>query len=148
MKLVPVNPFDELHVTFLFELLRLRPPQAAVSHKKMPTLDQHAEFVSAHPYYDWSLIEIGAGQTMFVGSAFLSQPARPSVVGDELHVEVHPFYRGKGYASQALRMMMQRHPRARYVANVGHINYPSMALFQRLGFTLCQHTFELSMVEW
>jgi RimJ/RimL family protein N-acetyltransferase len=78
----------------------------------------------------------------FVGAVFISHPARPSVVGDELSVDIMPEFRGRGYAEEALRLMIGRHAPRRFVANVAPENYASMALFKKLGFKLCQVTFE------
>lgn len=145
MRLIPVSRRSEEHARILYELLRQRPPEACVSHKSMPTFDAHLEFVRAHPYYDWCLIETGEGPYIIAGSVFISMPARPSVVGDELHVELFPDYRGEGLAAEALKMMMARHPRRRYIANVAPGNEASRALFERLGFRHCQNTLELLM---
>ncbi len=148
MKLIPVDPDNKEHVDLLYELLKARPAKANISHKKMPTPEQHEKFVRNHPYHDWCLIEIGGSAwepipETFIGSTFLSKPAQPSVVGEELHVEVFGAYKGHGYPEHALKLMMQKHPRSRYVANTAITNYVSMALFDKLGFSECQRTFEL-----
>ena len=147
MRLIPVESDNSTHLKLLWDLLEQRPRIASVSHKTMPTWKEHCAFVAAHPYHDWRLIQIGSSPLeptwgALVGSAFISQPARPSVVGDELSVDLLVPFRGRGYAEAALRMMMELHPRDRYVANVAPTNYASMALFQKLGFSLCQFTFE------
>jgi hypothetical protein len=80
---------------------------------------------------------------ILAGAVFISQPACPSVVGDELSVDILPKYRGSGYAEGALRRMMEKHGPRRFIANVAPENYASMALFKKLGFKLCQYTFEL-----
>lgn len=149
MKLIPVDGNDERHLKLLWALLKDRPLRSRVSHKRMPTWDEHVEFVLNHPYKDWCLISIDAGnnEDLLIGSVFISQPARPSVIGDELSVDINVLWRGGGRARQALELMMQKHPRRRYLANVGTENYASMALFQSLGFKLCQFTFELEVAE-
>ena len=148
MKLITVDPNNKEHVDLLYELLKARPAKANVSHKKMPTREQHEKFVRNHPYHDWCLIEIGGSawdpiSETIIGSTFISAPAKPSVVGDELHVELFQGYNGYAYGEHALKLMMQKHPRARLIANVAPTNYASMALFAKLGFTECQRTFEL-----
>lgn len=156
MRLIPVDPKNEEHVRFLYELFLARPEDAKISSKGAPpTFEEHRQFVENHPYADWSLIEVqdppSAGDEIcwragnggcVVGSVFISQPARPSVVGDELSADLLPSHRGKGYAEQALRLMMEKHGPRRFVANVAPENYASMALFKKLGFLLCQVTFE------
>ena len=154
MKLIAVDPSDEAHLCFLWRLLSHRPADAVISHKAMPTWDQHCAFVRDHPYADWRLIAVDVPNLemderkslQLVGSVFISQPARPSVVGDEVSVELDPRWRGCGFAERALVEIMSLHPRPRYLANVAPENYTSMALFKRVGFSLCQLTFE-RMVE-
>jgi RimJ/RimL family protein N-acetyltransferase len=148
MRLIQVDPVNETHVRFLYELFLARPEDAKISAKGIPAYEDHRHFVENHPYADWSLIEItrsggtlGSG-TSVVGAVFISQPARPSVVGDELSVDILPEYRGLGMAEQALHLMMEKHTPRRFVANVAPENYASMALFKKLGFKLCQVTFE------
>ena len=148
MKLIPVDPNNKEHRDLLYELLKARPAKANISHKKMPTPEQHEKFVRKHPYHDWCLIEIGGAEwdatpQQIIGSTFLSQPAKPSVVGDELHVELFQGYNGYGYAEHALKLMMQKHPRSRFIAHTAPTNYVSMALFAKLGFAECERTFEL-----
>ena len=150
MKLVPVDPTNKAHVRFLWRLLRTRPAIARVSHDGKTTWKEHKEFVEWHPYLDWSLIEVGKTGywwnrrrwSRFAGACFISLPAERSVVGDELHVELLPKYQGRGLAEQALRGMMKRHPRRRYIANVAPTNIASLLFFDRMGFRLCQYTLE------
>ena len=54
--LVEVNPHYLPHVTFLYELLAERDPVANISHREMPTFDQHRKFVDSRPYKAWYLI--------------------------------------------------------------------------------------------
>lgn len=141
MRLVPVDPEDESHVQLLWDLHQLRPEVAKVSSKGCTqTFEGHREFVRAHPYAEWCLIE-ACGK--IVGSVFISQPMRPSVVGDELSSEIFPAYQREGYAYDAVRAMERRHPRPKYFWNVSPENYASMALAQKLGGKPCQVTFEL-----
>jgi RimJ/RimL family protein N-acetyltransferase len=145
MRLIPVDPKNETHVRFLYELFLSRPDDAKISCKGAPPgYDEHRHFVENHPYADWRLIgpfELRPA-TILVGAVFISQPARPSVVGDELSVDILPQYRGNGYAEETLRLMMEKHAPRRFIANVAPENYASMALFKKLGFKLCQVTFE------
>jgi RimJ/RimL family protein N-acetyltransferase len=149
MKLIPVDPKNEEHVRFLYELFLARPDDAKISCKGAPpSYDEHRHFVENHPYADWSLVQLSdaswaGGPLEFpIGAVFISQPARPSVVGDELSVDILPTYRGMGYAERALSLMMEKHAPRRFIANVAPENYASMALFKKLGFKLCQVTFE------
>ena len=140
MKLIPVDRYSQAHRDVLWALLKSRPEIACVSHKEMPTRSEHDTFVATHPYHDWCLVDVDGE---IAGSVFISQPARPSVVGDELSIDLFEHFWGYGYATEALTLMMQRHPRDRYIANVAPNNPKSRALFERLGFKHCQDTLEL-----
>ena len=44
---------------FLYNLLKERDPRANISHKKMPTYNEHVMFVSSRPYSKWYVILYG-----------------------------------------------------------------------------------------
>ena len=150
MTLIPVDPANDAHVHFLYDCFNARPMVARISSRgNYPTSSQHRKFVQNHPYADWCLIEAeirrpgfwGAWVPCFVGSVSLSQPAKPSVAGDELGINILPEYQGHGYAEKALVLMMEKHGPRRYGANIAHMDYATMALFQKLGFGICQVSF-------
>jgi hypothetical protein len=43
---------------FLYDLLLQRNPDANISHKKMPTYEEHVNFVKSSPYSKWYIIEV------------------------------------------------------------------------------------------
>ena len=43
---------------FLYDLLLQRNSDANISHKKMPTYEEHVKFVRSQPYSKWYIIEI------------------------------------------------------------------------------------------
>jgi RimJ/RimL family protein N-acetyltransferase len=134
------HPDNLLVVLFLYELLAERDPVANISHRVMPTFDQHRKFVESRPYQAWYVIQ-SSGEN--VGAIYLTQPARPSQAGDEIGIHISKARRGFGYGKQAIRMLMQMHPKDRYLANIAPSNTRSLILFGDLGFELCQHTLEL-----
>jgi GNAT superfamily N-acetyltransferase len=156
MKLVPVDPKNKAHVRFLWRLLRTRLAVSRISHDGKTTWKQHQAFVANHPYHDWCLVEVAKTghwwnwprYPRFAGAAFISMPAKPSVVGDELHVELLPKHQGRGLAEKALLALMKKHPRKRYVANVAPGNLGSYSLFNKMGFRLCQYTLERIIDEY
>ena len=54
IKLKQVTKTDML---FLYELLKNKDPNSNISHKKMPTYDEHVKFVLSKPYTNWYIIE-------------------------------------------------------------------------------------------
>ena len=54
---------------FLYDLLIERDTRVNISHKKMPTYNQHVSFVSAKPYSKWYVILYGVNKA---GSIYLT----------------------------------------------------------------------------
>lgn len=117
--------------TILWDLLEERPAEANISHKAMPTADEHLDFVSHHPYKVWFLIKRG---TEWVGAAYLTR-AR------ELGVAVFKDYQGQGIGRWAVGEMRRRFPDKPMLANVAPGNEKSAAFFRKQGFALIQHTY-------
>ena len=132
MRLVDVYAVPDSPM-LLYALLAEREPHVSISHRKMPTAEQHVEFMSSRPYAAWYLIEEA---NAFVGAVYLSR-------ADEIGVSVFKKHQGHGYGPSAVRMLTQLHPRPRFLANINPRNEASIAMFARLGFTHIQDTYEL-----
>ena len=129
MQLVDVYKHPEAP-RILFELLRERTPEQSISHKGMPTWDKHCLFISSHPYVAWYLITVDD----VVGSVYLT-------LKDEIGIFIFNEYHSKGYGSQAIKLLMEKHPRDRYLANMNPENYKSSGMFMKLGFKHIQDTY-------
>ncbi len=119
-------------VDTLYQLLKERPALANISHREMPTWEQHKKFVGSRPYTAWYVI---AGRGEFLGAVYLTK-------ADEIGVFLFQKYQGRGHAKRAIRSLMALHPRGRYLANIAPGNEPSLDLFKRMGFTKSQETYE------
>lgn len=120
-------------IPFLYELLSQRDPRANISHKKMPTYEEHKKFVISKPYSRWYVIYY---KNEKVGSIYLTKQ-------NEIGIFILTKIQGKGIGSDALHVLMKKNPRSRYLANVSPRNKKSMFFFTRNGFKLIQHTYEL-----
>ena len=45
---------------FLYNLLKERDSRTNISHKKMPTYNEHVEFIKSKPYTKWYVVKYGA----------------------------------------------------------------------------------------
>lgn len=130
---------DQADVDFLYTLLAERPPEANISHREMPTPEQHRQFVHRKPYAHWYLIgdeNRGDGrQGPNFGAIYLTQ-AR------EVGIFILRFYWGSGYARMALEELRRLHP-GPILANVAPANERSARFFQAAGGRIIQHTYEL-----
>lgn len=116
----------------LYELLKERPSEANISHRSLPTFEQHRQFVTRRPYIAWYLIE--EAET-FVGSIYLTKLR-------EVGIFIFQAHQRKGHACAAIKMICEKHP-GKLLANVAPGNESSHALFARLGWRVIQHTYEL-----
>lgn len=108
-----------------WQLLLERDPRESISHKKMPTWQEHTNFFHGHPYEAWYLIEAD-GQTR--GACYLTHQR-------EIGVGVLKQHRGHGYGSKAVEQLIRAHGPGRFLANINPANDKSIALFAKLGFT-------------
>jgi len=119
---------------FLYNLLMERDSRQNISHKKMPTYDQHVSFASSKPYSKWYVILCGVNK---VGSIYLTSQ-------NEIGIFIKKSFQGKQLGNIALHKLIQKNPKKRYLANVNPQNKKSMRFFKDNGFKLIQYTFELS----
>lgn len=114
----------------LYELLAEREPSENISHKEMPCFGDHVRFVESNPYQVWYFM-MQADRP--VGACYLTKQ-------NEIGVFTFKKCRGNGYGREAVSILMSRHPKARFLANINPDNQPSMAMFHALGFKVCQVT--------
>ena len=134
MKLKPVSKSD---YRFLYDLLMERNPRANISHKKMPTYNEHVSFVSAKPYSKWYVILYRVNK---VGSIYLTSQ-------NEIGIFIKKSFQNKQIGNIALRKLIQKNPKKRYLANVNPKNKKSIRFFKNNGFKLIQCTFELIKIK-
>ena len=116
---------------FLFELLQERDPVANISHRQMPTFEQHCAFVESKPYKAWYVIV--ASDSDPVGAIYLTK-------NNEIGIFISKAYQGQHIGKIAIRLLMEMHPADHYLANIAPGNARSISLFEKLGFDLIQLT--------
>lgn len=119
---------------FLYQSLADRDPRVNISHKKMPTYEKHVKFVMSKPYSKWYIIYYDDEKC---GSTYLSKQ-------DEIGIFIKNGYQDRGIGKKALQLLMKKNLRDRYLANVNPRNVKSIKFFKNNGFSLLQHTYELS----
>ena len=132
--LVKLKAVSKSDYRFLYNLLMERDARANISHKKMPTYNQHVAFVSTKPYSKWYVI---LSDTNKAGSIYLTSQ-------NEIGIFIKKSFQGKQLGNIALHKLIQKNPKKRYLANVNPQNKKSMRFFKDNGFKLIQYTFELS----
>lgn len=131
MRLIPIHEVADA-ACYLYALLLEREPHQNISHKGMPTVEEHLAFVRSNPYSEWYLV---MADDICVGATYLTKQS-------EIGIFIFRRYRGMGYGSRAVLMMAQKHKGERLLANIAPGNEASRRMFEKLGFTLIQNTFE------
>ena len=132
--LIKLKTVSKSDYRFLYSLLIERDTRVNISHKKMPTYNQHVSFVSAKPYSKWYVILYGASKA---GSIYLTSQ-------NEIGIFIKKSFQNKQIGNIVLHKLIQKNPKKRYLANVNTQNKKSMRFFKNNGFKLIQYTFELS----
>jgi RimJ/RimL family protein N-acetyltransferase len=120
----------------LYAMLAKRPPIANISHKEMPTFEQHCKYVEGMPYAEWDLIGEPVGPVLaWVGQIYLTRR-------NEIGIQILKPYQQRGYATSAVRQLMSKRP-GPYYANTNPRNRASIVLFKKMGFQIIQSTYKL-----
>ena len=121
-------------VRFLYNQLKERDPKINISHKKMPSYSEHTKFVLSKPYSKWYIIYY---KNRKVGNVYLSKM-------NEIGIFILKTIKIKGLGSLVLEQILEKNPKTRYLANVNPKNIKSAKFFEKNGFRLIQHTYELT----
>jgi len=120
---------------FLYELLLEREPSVNISHKKIPTFQQHLKFINSKPYSRWYIIKKNDQK---IGSIYLTKQ-------NEIGIFVKKEFQKEGLGMKSMKLLMMKNPRSRYLANINPKNLKSTKFFKKFGFKLIQHTYELAV---
>jgi len=132
LDLKQVNENDE---RFLYELLEERKSITYISHKKMPTYEEHVKFVRSRPYSKWYIINVNGEKA---GSIYLTKQ-------NEIGIFVSEQLQKKGVGSNALNALIEKNVGLRYLANINPENRKSVDFFEKSGFRLIQHTYKITI---
>ena len=133
--LVSVYRLPKTAPEILYQLLEEREPHVNISHRAMPNWKSHVKFIASRPYSAWYLIRSGQD---YVGSIYLTPLG-------EIGISFLKPWHGRGLGPAATRVLMRKHPRPRYLANINPDNKEWLEMFRRLDFRLIQHTYELRL---
>ena len=129
LKLLPINEKD---YEFLYKLLSERNQITFISHKKMPTYEEHVKFIESEPYSKWYIIQIDDKK---IGSIYLTKE-------NEIGIHFFTQYEESERFQNVIKEFFLKEPQDRFVMNVSPKNEQYIDLAKKLGFHLVQHTYE------
>ena len=118
---------------FLYDLLKERDSRVNISHKKMPTYNEHLKFIKSKPYTKWYIVKWG---TQKIASIYLTSQ-------NEIGIFIKKTHQNKNLGGIIMSQLIQNNPRERYLANVSPKNKISENFFKSHGFKFIQKTYEL-----
>lgn len=118
----------------LYELLSQREKHESISHKSMPTFEDHVGFIHETPYEKWYLISNESDQ--IVGTIYLTHK-------NEIGVQIFKDEKKQGYATMAIKKLIEENPNLEYFANINPKNEASIKLFKKFNFKHIQNTYRL-----
>ncbi len=128
MVLKPVTIDD---AKFLFDLLKQREGIVNISHKSLPTWEEHVEFIKNNTYQSWDIIWV---DNIRIGNIYLTDR-------DEIGIFLDKESQSNGYGSIAINEFMKKNGKKRYLANIRPTNYKSIQFFGKHGFIHIQNTY-------
>ena len=128
MVLKPVTIDD---AKFLFDLLKQRQGIVNISHKSLPTWEEHVEFIKNNTYQSWDIIWV---DNVRIGNIYLTDR-------DEIGIFLDKESQSNGYGSIAINEFMKKNGKKRYLANIRPTNYKSIQFFGKHGFIHIQNTY-------
>ena len=127
---VHTTPFILNAKSILFDLLAERGPEINISHSEMPSWKSHIAFIESKPYHCWYLVRV---EDCIVGTVYLTKY-------DEVGICIFKNCQRRGFGSDAVRLLIEKHPRKKYLANINQANEKSIAMFDKMGFKHVQDT--------
>jgi RimJ/RimL family protein N-acetyltransferase len=101
----------------------------------MPTYNEHIDFVQSKPYSKWYIIYFGRKK---VGSVYISKQ-------NEIGIFIKRKFLKKGIGTKVLKIILEKNPKKRFLANINPKNKKSIEFFKKNGFKLLQKTYELQV---
>ena len=129
LKLLPINEKD---YEFLYKLLSERKQITFISHKKMPTYEEHVKFVKSEPYSKWYIIQIDDKK---IGSIYLTKQ-------NEIGIHILEEYEDDERYKNVIKEFIKKYPQDNFFLNISPRNELYINFVKDLGFHLIQHTYE------
>ena len=132
---IVLNKIKKEDYVFLHNLLAQRNSKINISHKKMPTWEEHVRFVKSKPYSKWYIIY---NKDEKIGSIYLSKQS-------EIGIHLLKKYEKESIHLESIKKLMLLNSKIKFRANISPKNKNYIMLFEKLGFKMVQHTYELDL---
>jgi hypothetical protein len=118
---------------FLYEFLKEREPNENISHKKIPTFNEHKKFVLSKPYQKWYIVLLNNEK---IGTIYLS-------IINEIGLHFKKKYQTNILRNKVLHELIEKNQKNRYLVNINPRNKSLISFYKSKKFKKIQHTYEL-----
>ena len=132
--MIVLQEISEKDYEFLYQILKERETVQSITHTKIPSFDEHVNFIKSKPYTKWYII---LEENKKIGTVYISQQ-------DEIGIFIEKEFQSKGIGKKSLEELIKKNPRKQFYANVNPKNLKSVKFFEDFGFKLIQQTYELT----
>ncbi len=128
---------ERCYASYLYALLKEREDYVNISHKELPSFQNHVDFIASNPYKEWKFIytDTKHGERL-CGAYYITKH-------NEIGLFMFKLYQGQGLGKEALAKIIDEHKGERLLANINPANTKSIGLFGSFGFKHIQNTYEL-----
>jgi len=130
--MIDLEPVTYKDMEFLYDLLEERTPEMNISHRSMPTWDDHLKFWDTCEYKEAYIITYYNRPR---GMLYLTNR-------NEIGIFIKREYKFQGIGTQALTMILAKNKGKRIRANINPKNEDSRDFFVKHGFKHIQDTYE------
>lgn len=127
----PLMENSSVHAKELYSMLeeRLKHPEWNISHKEMPTYEQHLNFIYSDPYWLWYIIVNAYAKEQVIGTVYFTNDY-------EIGIYIREGFQEQGYGKDVLSKFLEVvNPMSDEIyANINPKNTRSIKLFEKFGF--------------
>ena len=132
---IVLNKIKKEDYVFLHNLLAQRNSIVNISHKRMPTWEEHVKFVKSKPYSKWYIIY---NKDEKIGSIYLLKQS-------EIGIHLLKKYEKESIHLESIKKLMLLNSKIKFRANISPKNKNYIIFFKKLEFEMIQHTYELDL---
>lgn len=133
---VYMSKTESIGILFAMLMERLNEENTNISHKKMPTWQEHIDFINNKPYKDWFLI-FDFQSNELIGQYYITN-------NNEIGIYIIKRHRRNGYADIIMSKILESNviDNIEYLANINPKNEASIKFFEKWGFKHIQNTYK------
>lgn len=139
-----MEDLNESDIQFLYEMLKERTnlPNINISHKKLPTYEEHKKFIESQPWQECWILFYNGGR---IGYCYLTKSA-PNYLGNEIGIYITKNMQKQGHGTFYLQKFLdhiKKFYKPPFYVNTHPNNIIMQKFIKKIGFKQLQLTWRL-----